>query len=365
MRLVRRQFLRQAALAAAALTGMMIALIVGLGFVANVDEFVQIGAATPGGWTVGAAAAIQAAAGFYGPVGLLLLVYFGHWGVLGAVMLVIAQMTRRRELAILPASGASIRRVAWWAMLLGAAGQAGLATIHETAVPHWLPQLAREEADVKRGGAKLTIELARAPEGWLISGTLLPSQGLLEPFTAVKIDDSNRIQGDIHAAAAMWDDAAGEWTLHSGTMRTRGAPGEPAATSPIERLRTRLDPVALLAMSHPRSRYLLSWSQMNRLLADHGQGPLAPLRQLRWARLSHPAANLLAMLIGVCLLLDRDPTGLGRRATAALAASATVWALSMGWIHTPLDGIDPMIAAWAPVAALAPAAASLVRHMNT
>lgn len=366
MSILSRHYIRSMVFHAALLAMALVTLPVAMDLMANFDEFMQAGRKAPIQTGV-ALGVIQSIAGFYGPLALALLTIFGGWCVTGGMIFATLAMIRHGELSVLPATGIPLRRAALWALLTGAAIQLGLLAIQEWVIPRHLAAIARDQADVKIGGVKLPINMARSREGWLISGLFDATEQTLAPLSAILINPEGRIINQVNAASARWDESRRAWMLDKGAESPRliDAPPRRQDIRDLPSLACSLDPLTLLANSQFRVRFLLGFGQIARLLPEAGPSLARHLRQLRQSRLAFPIVNLLTLLFAAAWMLHREPGQLERRATVALLATPCLWLATVIVIYAPIDSDNPAIIIWPALVILAAIAADSLTRMNT
>ncbi len=386
-----RYIIRNLLINFAALLAVMIGLFVVVDLIIDLDEFVQAAHARQtrgggGGFLIGLALTVV---DYYGPLTLLLYVFFCGLLVVGAVGFTFTAMQRAREVTALLACGVSAYRIALPVLIVGSLLNVAALPIHELLIPPLASKLIRGKSDVKRESIRsFPVYFAADAEGRLWSAAdFHAGQGRLD---AVRIIERNPDTGQttrrIEAASAIWqpdnqtptarggvgDVGQGAWLLTQGiatttpTSNTAGTDGR-GKTEAIDRITTELTPGLLLARRAGNYPNLLPISALQAMRLNPAVEPQlrAKLTQTILSRFSLLVLNVLVLVLAIPFFLTRTPGNLFAQGVKAAAVCVGTWGGGLALLQMPANTLNPVVAAWLPVAIAVPVVAWMVLRIRT
>ncbi len=350
-----------------ALTVMML-LYVSMDLFVNMDEFTEHGLPT--------AEVLRNVTSYYLPN---LSLYFSQLSgviTLFACLLTIARTRRQNELTALLSSGISLYRVAVPIVLFSLVTTSLLVVDTEWIIPRVAHQLSRRHDDVA-GRQAYAVRLMPDREGLLLSaGRFEPSQQQLHRMTVIERDDRGALKGVLEADRATWREvrdlpAGGRWELERG-LRTRPAVAGVVRDFGAHTQRVQ-EPVQYYESDlNPRAIQLRQSEQWIRFLSLADLGALEPaqpavagvVRQTRDARIASFGVNMVLLLLGLPLILDRSPTNVARDAGRCLAICGACYVLNF-FAQRLSPGASTALPVWLPIMVFAPVAFVLLDRVRT
>lgn len=295
--------------------------------------------------------------------------------LVGAMGFTISQMVRHRELVAIVAGGISLTRLAIpiFAVAVGLTVLQGVN--REVVVPQLAEMLTRDKRDA--GKSKLDampLNLAPDTRGRLFfSDRFDPSTGTIFKPLILERDENGTLTRKITAAAAVWDRDAiepgrGAWRLTDGVGERRLP--DRVVTEPVMVLESDLDPTTIKLRRYDSYRQNLSFARLTDLMnryRSEGAGPekLEPLDRIRFSRFGVMFSNLLALAICLPFYLTREPANmLVRTIYAAPLALTALLGATLG-SAAAIPGLPPAIAAFVPTLALLPLAIAAATSIKT
>ncbi len=295
--------------------------------------------------------------------------------LVGAMAFTFRHLVRHRELVAILTGGWSVYRVARPVLLVALLMFALQALNQEVIVPAIAADVIRDHGDAgKRSLESKAIPLTRDSSGRLFHARAFKpegdsNQGVLEGLFVIERDAGGAGTRRITADSARWRD--GGWDLENG--RAVSAAGGGGVSTPVERIESDLDPLALRIERYKGFRSNLGWTQISRLLdrmkgdgaAERSKRNRERLERLRWSRLAAFSANFLTLCISLSFFLRRDPTELVGQALKC--APVTLGALVGGAIGSTaaVPGVPPQLSVFIPTMVLLPIAVALVSRVRT
>lgn len=405
-RYIIRQFLTNFAL----LFVVLMSLFVVVDLIVDLDEFIQAGAAHADAWFGGRwVATLGITVGYYGPMVLLVYVFFNGLIVVGAMGFTLTSLQRTRELTAMIASGVSLYRVAAPLLVTGLLLSALTLPVQEFVLPPLAPKLVRKKSHLK----KLTAERERKPVFYAPAGggdllsaeSFDPVEGVLRGVQIHDRSPEGRTIRFVRADAAYWraetitpEDVAAagggspkirmRWVFENGVAEEIRQPGAALQAtdgdaggrlSPRGVVRgvgaydTDLSPTVLQARQTAMFANLLSIRELqglseNRAIDATRRGKI---KQVIWSRFSLMVLNALLLVMALPFFLSRVP---GNTLVASLRAAGLcigAWGgglvmLQVGPGSLPLGGLaSPAVVAWLPVAMYLPVAAWQLSRIKT
>lgn len=409
-RYIVRQFLTNFAI----LFVVLMSLFVVVDLIVDLDEFIQAGAAHADAWFGGRwVATLGITVGYYGPMVLLVYVFFNGLIVVGAMGFTLTNLQRTRELTAMIASGVSLYRVAAPLLVTGLLLSALTLPVQEFILPPLAPQLVRKKSELKQLNdqrERKPVFYAPAGGGDLLSAESFdPDAGVLHGVQIHDRSPEGRTVRFVRADAAYWraetitpEDraAAGDgspairmrWVFENGVAeeirQPGGSPGSLTAAadgdagarlSPRGVVRgvgaydTDLSPTVLQARQTAMFANLLSIRELQGLSENRAVDAArrGKIQQVIWSRFSLMVLNALLLVMALPFFLSRVP---GNTLVSALRAAALcigAWGgglvmLQVSPASLPLGGLaSPAVVAWLPVAIYLPVAAWQLSRIKT
>ncbi|RJP33332.1 MAG: YjgP/YjgQ family permease [Phycisphaerales bacterium] len=350
-----------------ALTVMML-LYVCLDLFVNVDEFTEHG--------LPAAEVMGNVASYYLPN---LSLYFSQLSgviTLFACLLTIARTRRQNELTALLSSGISLYRVAVPIILFSLVTTALLIVDTEWVIPKVAHQLSRRHDDVS-GRQAYVVRLMPDRGGALLSAArFVPDRRQLHRMTVVERDDTGALRGVIEADRATWVNVpglpgGGRWVLERGLHTRPAVPADSSAfgarqqrvQEAVQYYESDLNPRTIQMRQSEQWIRFLSLSDLRSLEPIHTAG-LGVIRQTRDARIASFGVNIVLLLLGLPLILDRSPINVARDAGRCLAVCGACYVLNF-FAQRLSPGAATALPVWLPIMVFAPVAFVLLDRVKT
>lgn len=342
--------------------------------IVDLDEFLEAGRVRAGEFGGVLWATLWAIWDYYGPVFLLLYVFFSGLLVVGAMGFSFAGLTRSGELVAMLTSGISVYRLAAPVVVVGCCLNALTLPLQETVIPRFAHKLMRSKSQV-RYEAISAFEVLYAVDG---QGRLLSAarfdptldQPMLSGVTILDRDAWGRTVRRITAEQAFWDESRGEWELVGGLAirpswggeGVSGAGGRPVEV--VEFFATDLSPQVLLAERASIYPRLLSFAELNRL-ASSPAVDTGPIRQIMHSRFSVVILNVLILVMALRFFLQREPTRTLRQGVTGAAAALGAWGVGLMILQVGSAQLNPVAAAWLPVVIFLPISAAMLQTIKS
>ena len=369
-----RYLVRQFLINFAILLLVFIALFMVVDLIVDLDEFLAAGrerADRFGGVVLGV---LWTIADYYGPVVLLLYVFFSGLLVVAAMGFTFSALSRTRELTAMVTSGISMYRISAPVVIVGCLLNALTLPNQELIIPKLANKLARSKSQVRHhaiGG--FDIQYAPDDHRNLFSATKFESTGDQAMLTGVTIlvrDDSGRALSRITAEQAFWDEHRHGWELVGGltispTPDARSIDGGgQLQPDPIEFFATSLSPQTLLARQAKIYPMLLSLNQL-RQLAEADRQQAGSMYRIMHSRLSLLVLNGLVLIMGLPFFLTREPVNLLVQGIKASIVCLGTWSVGLILVQTGIPNLNPVASAWLPVVIFLPVAGVLLQMVKT
>ena len=345
-------------------------------FIADVDEFLKAGRmrAERSGRSV-LWETLLAVGGYYGPTITLLYVYFSGLIVVGAMGFTLTQMQRHRELTALMGSGISLYRVAAPVLVAGFALNLATLPVQELLLPELAPALLRRKS--RLADERVTtfpVSFTRDRDNNLLYAAAYdPTPGSEELRHVQVLERGERAVANTRLTAerATWtrqDDVPG-WSLEGGE-RVFSSMGEDAMARPPERVTfypSDISPDVLLARRASIYPRLLPLAELQRMQANPVLGPARrrSLTKIIWSRLSLVVLNALVLVMAVPFFLGREPKPVLWQSVKAAAAVLGAWGVGLVLMQVSGESMNPVLAAWLPIAVYLPIAAAGLTAVET
>ena len=375
MKTLDRYIIRQFLINFVILLVVFTSLFVMVDLIVDMDEFVKVGkdrAETSGGlllatlWTVG---------DYYGPVLVLLYVFFSGLMVLAAMGFAVGSLARKGELTAMVSSGISMHRLAAPVVVMACLLNVITLFNQEVVIPNLAHKLTRSKSQLRYDSAKtFQIRYAVDSSGHLLSAAQFDArqeQPMLTGVTILERDGQGRAIRRVTAEQAFWDESRQGWELVGGFAIQPMGQGQGRLTGIEAREVTSqkffdsdLSPQVLLtqrASIYPR---LLSFAKLRELAANPAVND-GPIRQIMHSRFSLLVLNMLVLVIGLPFFLRREPTNMLRQGVLAVSVCLVAW--GMGMVLPDLAGakLNPVASAWLPVVILLPISAVGLQWVRT
>ncbi|HEX7010027.1 MAG TPA: LptF/LptG family permease [Phycisphaeraceae bacterium] len=343
----------------------------------DLDEFLQAGRLHAQSYGGVLPATLVSIADYYGPMIVLLYVFFSGLLVVGAAGFTLSLLLRSRELTAMVASGMSLYRVAAPILLVGILLNALSLPVQELVIPRLAPKLARSKSQVKHGAA-VSFQVMFTPDeqGRLFSAaTFDAAGGELIGVSILERDDRGMVLRRIQAERAIWDADRQGWRLYPLGYAVRPqlalddvpdalAPHDP---EPVEFIATELSPAALLAKQASIYPRLLSLRTLQGLqespVLDSGQRQM--VTKVIWSRLSLLVLGALVLVMGLSFFLQLGQMSLLVQAAKAAAVCLGAWGSGLVMLQIGSDVLNPVTVAWLPVVLYLPMSALLLQGVKT
>jgi len=365
----------------------LMSLFVVVDLLVDLDEFLEAGrvrAQTYGGVWLGTLATLV---DYYGPVLMLLYVFFSGLIVVAATGFTVAGFVRHRELIGMISGGVSMYRSAAPLIAVGFLLNLLVVPNQELIIPQFAHKLARSKSEVSLEAIRsFSIRLAPDSRGNLFSAREFDaSERMLRDVTILDRSEDSRSIRRISAAQAFWipdgqrssrGTPGPGWELVGGDAISRdlGADGfgsvRDRAVQPIFFLPSDLSPTLLVARRARHFPRFLSILELRELLANEGvrqdSQQVRRLTQIVQSRVSMFIFATLLQVIALPLFLRREPNvHLLLQGVKAATVVLGAWAVGMLMSETGVPWLNPVTAAWLPVVLALPIAAFMLSEVKT
>lgn len=310
-------------------------------------------------------------ADFYGPVIVLLYVFFSGLLVTAAMGFTLTAMQRARELTAIVAGGVSLYRVAAPVLVVGIGLNALTLPLQEWVIPAVAAKLARSKSEVEhRTIENFEVYYANDESGNLISADEFdPLTNTLTRVTIVDRTPEGVTERLITASEATWDDDRSGWAL-SPDGKAVAAPGESVMFGPAQPARfieTQLSPQVLLARQANNYPRLLPLSELQAMQNNDALKPAqqASITQIIWSRFSLLVLNVLILVMGLPFFLVRVPQNALIQSMKAAGVCLGAWGGGLVTLQVSGGYLNPVAAAWLPVVVYLPVSAVLLQLVKT
>lgn len=299
--------------------------------------------------------------------------------LVGAMGFTFTQLSRQRELVAMLAGGVSMFRASRPVLFVAAGLMLVQVGLQEFAMPRIAPLLARDAGDAgSRDTSAFALKLTADSSGSLWSiHRFDPATGAAEGVNIIERDEAGRAKRRISAERASFD--GGGWVLTGPSVMSLTAPSAPgrggaggtgvgatAETVPT-RMKTDLDPTAILASHYSDYSSSLSWRQIGQILRSPTVKPEMHdrLSRIGWGRLSALVCAVLSLLITMPFFLSREPENM--LMAALKCAPVAILTLLAGLLGTTLaiPGLPPVVSVFVPVLVLGPLAMAALTSIKT
>lgn len=282
-----------------------------------------------------------------------------------AMAFALARLQRNNEFVAIVSSGVSLHRIALSVIMTGVFLNALWLLDQEIVIPRLAPRLAQDHAAAATN-KPYGIWFVKDSNGALLSASEFERQsGQLRGVLFLRND-----QDDIVADRATWepndDGRTGRWLLDRGKYLKRRV-GDDGAYELYEEtaefFESDLNPDAI-ALRQSRN-----WIQFlgRKQLAEISRLGLAPPEQIARAqhnRFATPIVNMLILMIGIPIFLDRNPAGIVRSGGKCLLICGTCFLFAFFSQNLTSDSY-PVLTAWLPLILLTPVMVVSFDRMKT
>lgn len=342
--------------------------------IVDLDEFVEAGKRRADDLGGALPATVLSILDYYGPVLVLLYVFFSGLLTAAALGFTVMALGRTGELAAMATSGQSMMRSTAPVVVAGCLLSLLTLPCQELVIPNLAHKLARSKAQVRQETiGSFPVHYAVDRDGQLLSASQFTpggSEPLLTGVTILRRDAEGRVFQRITAEQGFWDDDRGGWELvggmaiHAGQEDLGPAGQEQRPVDTVEFFLTTLSPSVLLARRATIFPMLLSSMQLNDLAKD-----MAPhntrIRQIMHSRFSLLIVNMIVLLIGLPFFLVVDVGNPMAQGVKAAAACMAAWGGALVLLQLPVDRVNPLAMAWLPVVLLMPTSVVLLRRIRS
>jgi len=372
-RYIVRQYLMNFAILAVVLVGLFILIDV----IIDLDEFIKAGRArAEDDGTNVLLGTLVAAVDFYGPLLLLMYVFFAGLLVSAAAGFTFMGMTRSREVIAVLTGGLSLYRVAAPVIVAGGILVALTLPLQEFAVPQFASKLARSKSQLSHETIQMfAVHYVPDSRGQLISAANFdPQRDMLEGFTLLKRDDMGRTVERISAEQAFWV-GDNRWELTQGYAIRPTLPQDDSAVggpvvggtqevTPVDEVWSDVSPSVLMARRAAIYPRLMSIVELRSMLGNQAVDAGA-IQKIMHSRFSLLIVNVLVLVMGLPFFLTREPSAPALRAIQAAAVCMGMWGLSLVLLQADFQGLPAVTAAWLPLVVTLPVTAWLLGRVRT
>lgn len=294
--------------------------------------------------------------------------------LVGGMGFTFAQLVRQRELVAVMASGVSLYRMMRPIMLV-ACLMLGLQVLNQELV---LPRIAhlvvRDNMEAGQSDmSSFVVNLRPDSEGRVFYADLfVPATKTLKGVVILDRDQQWRLTRRITAKSATFDDKRKLWVLEEGLALPTGAglstttPGNVQGT-PIDTLRSSLDPTGLVSLQYQSYAQNLSWRQIGDLLLSPTlRGDVKEqLTRIAWGRAANYICVILSLIVAIPFFLTREPKNMVLQSLKCAPVALGSLLGSTLAILSPIPGLPVEFGVFVPVIALLPTAIYMSTSVKT
>jgi len=340
----------------------LVSLYVVLDLFFNLDEFYQ-------GTDLGIAEIAIAVAKYYATH---LFWYFSQISgviTLFAMAFTLARMQRDNEFVAIISSGVSLYRIALTVIVLGVALNGLLLIDQELIIPRLAPKLAQTHKAVALN-KPYGVWFLRQEGGSLLSASQFDHEsGVLRDVLLIP-SPADQLAETIVADRATWEPnpqgGPGTWVLERGQLLSiipNDDGGYDTLKKPLANFRSETGPDEIALRQSTRWVDFLSRSQLIKL-GESGMGLPARIAAAIHNRFSTPIVNMLILIIGVPIFLDRHPSTVVQRGGQCLLICGACFLLAY-FCRSMTFKEQVALAAWLPIILLAPTMVIMLDRLKT
>lgn len=364
----------------AILFAVLMLLFIVVDLIVDLDEFLSAGEERAADFGGRFFATVYTIADYYGPLVVLLYVFFSGLLVAGAMGFTLAAMLRTREMVAMVASGISLYRVAAPLLVAGIVLNALALPAQEFLIPAVAAKLARSKSQVEHEVIEnFPIRYAAGEEGILLSAAELDAETqTLRQVSIVDRADNGMPERLIEAGVAKWDDARGGWLLFNravgdgfdgtGNEVRPGTPDQPYSDpQPLDFFPSKLSPTVLLARNAAIYSRLLPMSELQAMQSNPAVGAKqrGQIAQVIWGRFSLLVINVLVLVMGLPFFLQLATGNMLVQSLKAVVVCMGAWGTGLLMLQAGVNWLNPVAAAWLPVVIFLPLSALLLQRVRT
>ena len=343
----------------------------------DLDEFIKAGRLHPvmGSKLLGT---LYAVVDFNGPMVVLLFVYFSGLIAVAAMGFTLAALYRTGELTAMVTSGISMFRIAAPVIIMGGVLNMLSLPVQEYAIPPLAPKILRSkgQANVQTFNQFEVRYVPDSTRRTLLSAVEFDSKlERLRDVVILERGDRQLASARVTANFATWDEQQQGWKLVDGYRIFRGGgigalsdDSSAGRREPVDFYPLEVSPKVLLARRQGLYARLLSFEDVQKLMQNAiiiNAGQTDSLRQIMHSRFSLLAVNMLVLVMGLPFFLLREPVNMLLQGVKASAVCLGAWCTALIVLQVGAGEMNPVTAAWLPVALFLPVAAALVMRIKT
>lgn len=375
MKTLDRYIIKQFLLNFAILLLVFLALFLVVDLIVDLDEFLEAGRLRADAFGGVIPATLWTIVDYYGPVAMLLYVFFSGLLVVAAAGFTFAGLTRTGELVAMVTGGISMYRICAPVVILGCLLNALTLPLQELVIPKMADKLARSKSQVKLDTAGgFPVQFAPDGRGNLLSAArfdTIQGQPMLEGVTILHRDDNGRALTRVTAEQAFWDENRKGWELVGALAinpqfdvdPASDAASHPREAATVEFFHTDLSPTILMVRRATIYPMLLSLAELKQLTSDTVNPP--KIRRMMHSRLTMLVMNVLVLVMGLPFFMQREPANLLAEGIKAAGVCLAVWGVGLVMLQVGIPGLNSVAAAWLPVVLDLPLAAVLLQTLKT
>jgi len=382
MSLLDRYITKQYLINVGVLFVLLFAVIIGIDFSLNFDEYVKVAdrlnsvAGNKPSAVHNGATALYLVFDLWWP--RLFLLYNALLGIIliGAMGFTCAQLNRHREFVAIMAGGLSLHRVARPIVMTAVVLTAFSALNREVIIPRLAPLLTREKGEAGlRSLGETRQPLTSDAQGRLFYAQKVAlDTGRIDGLWAWERDSQGLMTRRITADSAQWDGT--QWVLTNGRAETR-QPQMSASTIPtrtleaVAALKTDLDPTALKLRRFEGYANNLSTRDLSLLIDNYKGQPQPPLQRIekyervRFGRVAQYASTVLLLLTCLPFYIRREPGNLVVQTLMSAPVTLVGFVATMVGTSAAIPGLPPQLSVFIPVMVLIPLAIAAVTSIRT
>ncbi len=286
-----------------------------------------------------------------------------------AMAFTLARMQRDNEFVAIISSGVSLYRIALTVIVLGVALNGLLLVNQELIIPRLAPKLAQSHKAAALN-KPYGVWLLRQEDGSLLSATQFDHEAGVLSNVLLMPSPAEQLAETIVADRATWEPnpqgGSGTWVLQRG-QRLSIIPSDDGSydmqRTPLATIPGVTGPDEIALRQSTQWVDFLSRSQLVKL-GNSGMGLPARIAAAIHNRFSAPIVNMLILIIGVPIFLDRHPSTVVQRGGRCLLICGVCFLIA--YFCRSMTFKDYVaLAAWLPIILLAPTMVIMLDRMKT
>lgn len=382
MRILDRYILRNFLLNCLMSMVVLMGVVVLLDLIVNFDRFLKGAKAAQAG---GAMNILGDIVEFYGYQMLVIFQYLAGVIPLLAAGFTMVRMTRQNELSAMLSSGVSLYRVAAPIVLFSIVFSLLAVVDQEVLMPRFQDKLMRRHDEVNKAAAAYMSRHDMLPDHEnvvLFSGYDRGKQMFRKAYIIWRDPQGNpslfqsaqEMRWEANPDKGLSGDKpegglSGRWVLSGNVTSAEARSGNAKAPASVSKndpyYTTGLEPKHVDLFLSKKAVDFLSLTQVYELIGNSTPNTRPNLEKIMHTRVTQPVMNIIMLLLGIPLLLTRDPKQLLGNLLKCMLVVGICFAATFISFQMGADRVPPLLSAWLPVLIFGPLALAMLDTLQT